>query len=931
MRNPFQMIAVAAVLFTAVHGSVSRLHAGGGPMNALVVVNETSIESLQLGYAYAERHGIPERQVCHVHLPPASLTAANQNVTNSVFQTGLVDRVFAHIAQQGLSNQIDFAVLCKDIPSRVNDNEGATAVLFYGCTFAPAIVSVCSMPTNTRQHYYMAERAFSRADTYGGTNYLPSFLLVSSNLATCISNATRGAQADGNAPAGCFYLLNPPSDPNRNVRYRLADNFDFVSRFTLPPPTRSILNADVIENKTNVMGYMTGTPNVADISYSKTNRYLVGALADHLTSFGGRLPGPTLGQRPAWDWLQLGAVATYGTVNEPCAYTQKFPDPMALYWYARGFNAAESYWMSVANPYQGLFMGDPLAQPYAKPPGLTVSGLSSNQTISGTITALVTATSNARGEPADRADVYVDGLWSHTLTQAVPRAGNVMFLSINNVTCSYTVAGGDDLYRAVTALTARVNASNLTVRAEAFGDRIQLVYTNYGYSGTAVSYRAWTEQGAAPECTIWGRGVTTQLLESAYRAREGLLLQGTAKTGDTVTCSITLTNGVVRTNRVVAAQGEYAWQVLPRLKQAINADPVLQASDGVSANPHTYQTTYQQMDLEARTPGPQGSLLYVDYEVKRATPPTSGLIESDSFSDFFNDNRGDMTARGQCFFGVGLDPLTNRWIWDTTGQPNGPCTLTFTARDGTAVRAPSRYALPLTISNSALQCVITSPAPNSVIAVTSAFQVCVAALEPAGSVTQAVLRVGGKEDGTDTTEPFTFDISAFDWGPGTRTLQARVWDSSGAGALSRPVDVTLALDDKTDTDGDTVGDAWEQHYFGGLYVYGATNDLDKDRLDNHREYVADTNPNSATSYFRMVNADWTNNGMAIGFLSSTARVYRFEYTDGFATNQTDWTVTTGSVLSGESGRTDWADDGTMTGTHPSNASMRAYRLRVLVP
>ena len=62
--------------------------------------------------------------------------------------------------------------------------------------------------------------------------------------------------------------------------------------------------------------YLTGLPKVPDVD---TNTFVPGALADHLTSYGGQIPNT--GQMSAIVWLQAGASASFGTVKEPCAYT----------------------------------------------------------------------------------------------------------------------------------------------------------------------------------------------------------------------------------------------------------------------------------------------------------------------------------------------------------------------------------------------------------------------------------------------------------------------------------------------------------------------------------------------------------------------------------------------------------------------------------
>jgi hypothetical protein len=109
-----------------------------------------------------------------------------------------------------------------------------------------------------------------------------------------------------------------------------------------------------------VLFYFTGLANVPAID---TITYLPGAVADHLTSFGGQIP--TSGQMSIARWLEAGATASYGTVVEPCNYTSKFPNTrVMLPHYFRGETVLEAYWKSVSWPGEGMFAGEPLARPW---------------------------------------------------------------------------------------------------------------------------------------------------------------------------------------------------------------------------------------------------------------------------------------------------------------------------------------------------------------------------------------------------------------------------------------------------------------------------------------------------------------------------------------------------------------------------------------
>ena len=124
-----------------------------------------------------------------------------------------------------------------------------------------------------------------------------------------------------------------------------------------------VIHGDALRDADDVMAYFSGLATVQGIG---SNRYRPGAVADHLTSLGGKLLGS--GQMSALRWLEAGATGSYGTVVEPCNFPAKFPDPaLLLTYYLRGDTLIESYWRSVAMPGQGVFIGEPLARPWPSP------------------------------------------------------------------------------------------------------------------------------------------------------------------------------------------------------------------------------------------------------------------------------------------------------------------------------------------------------------------------------------------------------------------------------------------------------------------------------------------------------------------------------------------------------------------------------------
>lgn len=133
-----------------------------------------------------------------------------------------------------------------------------------------------------------------------------------------------------------------------------------------------------------------------------------------------------------------------------------------------------------------------------------------------------------------------------------------------------------------------------------------------------------------------------------------------------------------------------------------------------------------------------------------------------------------------------------------------------------------------------------------------------------------------------------------------------------------------------DADADGLPDAFEIQHFREIYFHTATNDPDNDDADNYDEYVADTVPNSSSSVFTIGIARQSNDDIAVSFSSSTARQYRTDFNSEFPTNFSAW-VSASNYFYGCGGLTNWIDDGTESGVHPSNAAFRAYRVRVKIP
>jgi Astacin (Peptidase family M12A) len=97
-----------------------------------------------------------------------------------------------------------------------------------------------------------------------------------------------------------------------------------------------------------------------------------------------------------------------------------------------------------------------------------------------------------------------------------------------------------------------------------------------------------------------------------------------------------------------------------------------------------------------------------------------------------------------------------------------------------------------------------------------------------------------------------------------------------------------------DGDHDSMPDNWELNHGLNTGVNDATADKDGDGMTNIQEYMAGTDPNSATSLFRVSSIVPNSGSYQIGFQSVLGKTYRLEYRDDLATGS--WNTLTDQIF-----------------------------------
>ncbi len=309
-----------------------------------LVVNTADPYSVAVGEHYAAARGLQPGQVLRIALPrgPQLPTAEFERLRQAI------ESHFGPRTQAlALAWVAPYAVACNSI----------TGALALGLD-----LELCSNSCGRSRSSGWFNTASHRPLQVPG--WRPSMLLAAPSVDAAKALIDRGVAADGSLleprdePAQVLLLTGP--DAPRQVRTRLyppgplAPGRGAVWREA--PADAALPGAE------RLLIAITGS---VVLPLQPAPQWLPGGLGDHLTSFGGDLLGGH-GQATALAWIASGATASHGTVSEPCNHLQKFPHPQVLLGhYLQGATALEAYWRSVLWPQQSLFIGEPLAAPFA--------------------------------------------------------------------------------------------------------------------------------------------------------------------------------------------------------------------------------------------------------------------------------------------------------------------------------------------------------------------------------------------------------------------------------------------------------------------------------------------------------------------------------------------------------------------------------------
>ena len=303
-----------------------------------VIVNDEDPLSVKIGEYYRVARNIPDENMLHVRFTVKRV---------------LPDKEFTrilNIVKQNTPESIQAYAITWVEPVAVNCMSITSAFTF---GYDKNYCSKTRCATTQVSPYYNS----AVGKPYTQLNIRPTMSIAALNFADAKKLIDRGIASDYTSPPGTAYLVST-TDRHRNVR---AVSFKKTTLAFKGWVDTELIETNALKNRDDVLFYFTGRSVVKGL---ETLNFVPGAIADHLTSNGGNLM--TKSQMSSLRWLEAGATGSYGTVTEPCNHRGKFPLPgLVMERYTHGRTLLEAYWQSVQQPGEGIFIGEPLAAPYA--------------------------------------------------------------------------------------------------------------------------------------------------------------------------------------------------------------------------------------------------------------------------------------------------------------------------------------------------------------------------------------------------------------------------------------------------------------------------------------------------------------------------------------------------------------------------------------
>jgi uncharacterized protein (TIGR03790 family) len=349
------------------------------PENVLLVLNETSAMSLDIGQYYAQKRGIPAQNILRLKMP------ATEEISHDEYARQIEAPISAWLARNSAQDRILYFVLTKGVPLRIrgtSGQKGTVASVDSELALLYARMVGIKFPEEgaVGNPYYLANGQIGSARQF---NHQRAPIYLVSRLDGYNFQDIKGLIDRGSAPVreGKILLDQKAASGKGDDWLKTAADWMNGNGFK----DRVVLDSgpNVLRDQSGVLGYYSWGSNDPAIKTRTFNlRFSPGALAAMFVSSDGR----TFSEPPAnwmlgtWedaathfggspqslagDLIHEGATGVAGHVAEP--YLEYTIRPNILFpVYLSGFNLIESFYMAMpALSWQTVVVGDPLCAPF---------------------------------------------------------------------------------------------------------------------------------------------------------------------------------------------------------------------------------------------------------------------------------------------------------------------------------------------------------------------------------------------------------------------------------------------------------------------------------------------------------------------------------------------------------------------------------------
>ena len=356
--------------------AASSCWAGLASHEVVVLVNRNSLDSKTVANHFVHIRQVPPQNVIYLDLPERAL-GPHAEISPAEFTRHIWEPVQAALVERKLDDHILAWIYSVDFPVRITTTP-ATSLM--GMTFLrnefpedPEWVD----KGRYRSPLFAGPAGPDEPAALGGSLYrfkqalneplpVPSMMLGytgarGTDLETVLRVLEAGRAADRTAPRRSIYWITGEDVRAKTRAWQLAAAWTELQ----PVGIDARIQETLPEAPASIIGLQMG---VIDVRPEEAGRFLPGAMAEHLTSFGALFHDPR--QTKLTAWLRAGATASAGTVVEPYSIWTKFPHARFFAHYARGNTMLESFYLSTGSPLQLLIVGEPLACPWALPGSL---------------------------------------------------------------------------------------------------------------------------------------------------------------------------------------------------------------------------------------------------------------------------------------------------------------------------------------------------------------------------------------------------------------------------------------------------------------------------------------------------------------------------------------------------------------------------------